>query len=210
MVLQTDGDFVLKRPEQGRCEGMEIKSAVLYPQASPDDRMMLAEGCDAQEFLPLLTGLTNRDCQQDDFIVGIGDGASWVEEALDLLADIGITDVFPSSQYLAVLMQELEWDEAERQHHRQAWCCGDIAAQQWLFLSLPPPKPRLNWSEPALAALTYFSARLEHMDYPAFKAKGYPIGSGQVEAMNKNVIGNRLKRSGSRLKIREHCSLGNR
>jgi hypothetical protein len=34
------------------------------------------------------------------------------------------------------------------------------------------------------------------MDYPVFKAKGYPIGSGQVEAMNKNVIGNRLKRSG--------------
>jgi hypothetical protein len=48
------------------------------------------------------------------------------------------------------------------------------------------------------------------MNYPAFKAEGYPIGSGQVEAMNKNVIGNRLKRSGSRLKIREHCSLGNR
>lgn len=34
------------------------------------------------------------------------------------------------------------------------------------------------------------------MDYPTFKARGYPIGSGHVEAMKKSVIGNRLKRSG--------------
>ena len=34
------------------------------------------------------------------------------------------------------------------------------------------------------------------MDYPSFRARGFPIGSGQVEGMNKSVIGNRLKRSG--------------
>jgi hypothetical protein len=87
MVLQTDGVFVLKRPEHGHCEGMEIKSAVLYPQQSPQDRVMLADGCDAQNFLPLLAGLSKRYCHQDDFIVGIGDGAPWVEDILDLLAD---------------------------------------------------------------------------------------------------------------------------
>jgi hypothetical protein len=196
MVLQTDGVFVLKRPEHGHCEGMEIKSAVLYPQNAPQDRVLLAEGCSATEFLPLVAGLTKRYCHKDDFIVGIGDGAAWVEETLDTLADIRITDVFHSSQYLDTLMQELSWDEAKRAGHRRVWCKGEISAQHWLSLHLPPPEQRQDWSKQALTALSYFTARLEHMDYPAFKAKGFPIGSGQVEAINKNVIGNRLKRSG--------------
>ena len=83
MVLQTDGVFVLKRPDHGHCEGMEIKSAVLYPQNAPQDRVMLAEGCSATEFLPFVAGLTKRFCHKNDFIVGIGDGAAWVEDTLD-------------------------------------------------------------------------------------------------------------------------------
>jgi hypothetical protein len=196
MVLQTDGVFVLKRPEAGYCEGMEIKSAVLYPQNAPQDRAMLAEGCSASEFLPLLSGLVKRFCSQQDFIVGVGDGAPWVEDILDLLADIRITDVFHSCQYLDTLMQELGWDEAKRAPHRRAWCQGEVSAQDWLSLHLPLPSQRQLWSKEANTALDYFITRLEHMDYPAFKANRYPIGSGQVEAMNKNVIGNRLKRSG--------------
>jgi hypothetical protein len=196
MVLQTDGVFVLKRPEDGHCEGMEIKSAVLYPQNAPQERVLLADGCDAQSFFPLLEGLTRHHCSRDDFIVGVGDGAPWVEDALDLLANIRITDVFHSCQYLDTLMQELGWDEAKRTHHRKAWCKGDISAQGWLSLHLPLPEFRSTWSRPATNALEYFTARLDHMDYPTFKARGFPIGSGQVEAINKNVIGNRLKRSG--------------
>jgi hypothetical protein len=195
MVLQTDGVMVLKRPDNGRCEGMEIKSAVLYPQNAPLDRVMLAEGCAASEFLPLLAGLTKRFCTPNDVIVGLGDGASWVEEALDTLADIRITDVFHSCQYLDTLMQELLWDEAKRLQHRKSWCNGDISAQGWLSLHLPLPEQRKDWSQEANSALDYLTDRLEHMNYPAFKTKGFPIGSGQVEAMNKNVIGNRLKRS---------------
>jgi hypothetical protein len=196
MVLQTDGVFVLKRPEHGYCEGMEIKSAVLYPQNAPQDRVMLAEGCSATKFLPLLSGLLQRFCSQQDFIVGLGDGAPWVEDSLDLLADIRITDVFHSCQYLDTLMQALLWDEAKRAQHRRAWCQGEVSAHGWLQQHLPLPDHRHTWSDQANTALDYFTARLEHMDYPAFKANGYPIGSGQVEAMNKNVIGNRLKRSG--------------
>ena len=34
------------------------------------------------------------------------------------------------------------------------------------------------------------------MNYKYFATQSYPIGSGQIEAMNKSVIGNRMKRSG--------------
>jgi hypothetical protein len=138
MVLQTDGVFVLKRPEHGQCEGMEIKSAVLYPQQAPQDRVMLADGCAAQDFLPLLSGLTSRYCHPHDFIVGLGDGAPWVEASLDVLTDLRITDVFHSCQYLDTVMQALGWSERKRIQHRKSWCNGDTSAQGWLALHLPP------------------------------------------------------------------------
>ena len=34
------------------------------------------------------------------------------------------------------------------------------------------------------------------MAYKELKMRGLPVGSGQVEGMNKSVIGSRLKRSG--------------
>jgi hypothetical protein len=52
--------------------------------------------------------LVRRFCSKQDFIVGIGDGAPWVEDILNLLADIRITDVFHSCQYLDTMMQEMD------------------------------------------------------------------------------------------------------
>jgi hypothetical protein len=181
MVLQTDGVFVLKRPELGSCEGMEIKSAVLYPQTSPQDRVMLADGCEAQSFLPLLSGLTKHYCSHNDFIVGVGDGAPWVEEALDLLANLRITDVFHSCQYLDVLMQELGWDESKRTLHRRAWCQGGISAQQWLSLYLPSPHLRNAWSQPALTALDYLLTGLTTWTILLSKLRVIPSARGKLK-----------------------------
>ncbi len=46
--------------------------------------------------------------------------------------------------------------------------------------------------------LTYFRTHRHRMNYAALRAKGLPIGSGIVEAANKNHIGERLKKSGMR------------
>jgi hypothetical protein len=48
------------------------------------------------------------------------------------------------------------------------------------------------------ALLTYFTNQVHRMDYPAYRAKGWPIGSGPVEAACKLVVGGRLKGSGMR------------
>ena len=44
--------------------------------------------------------------------------------------------------------------------------------------------------------MTYFTKRLEQVDYAAFQAAGYPIGSGSTESANKIVVEARLKGSG--------------
>ncbi|MDQ3397607.1 MAG: hypothetical protein M3511_07520, partial [Deinococcota bacterium] len=83
-----------------------------------------------------------------------------------------------------------------RAQHRRDWYTGEVAAKDWLENYLPDPEVWLTWDAAQRNALVYIEKRLDSMDYPTFKVKGYPIGSGQVEAMNKSVIGNRMKRSG--------------
>src|SRR5262249_33676845 len=46
------------------------------------------------------------------------------------------------------------------------------------------------------AALGYLEPRLAQLQYPTFRAAGYPIGSGIVESANKVVVQDRLKGSG--------------
>jgi hypothetical protein len=45
---------------------------------------------------------------------------------------------------------------------------------------------------------TYFSNQVHRMDYPAYQAKGWYIGSGVVESACKRVVGQRLKGGGMR------------
>jgi hypothetical protein len=44
--------------------------------------------------------------------------------------------------------------------------------------------------------VAYFARRWEHIQYAAFQAQGYPIGSGAVESANKLLVAARLKGSG--------------
>lgn len=78
-----------------------------------------------------------------------------------------------------------------RSVERRAWYRGEINAHDWLKSHQPPPGITNTWSEEALTALRYIVTRLDSMDYADFTARGYLIGSGQVEGMNKSVIGTR-------------------
>lgn len=197
MVLQADGVYTLGRPEQGVCPGIEVKSVVLYPESSPAERWMLANGITAEALLPQIAGLLKQaKVSPKDTLIGLGDGAAWVENIFYHLDAIHITDVYHACEYLDTLMQAMGWDEPTRTRHRRDWCRGEVSAKSWLARYLPDPEVWLSWDKAARNALVYLEKRLCSMDYPTFKAKGYPIGSGQVEAMNKSVIGNRLKRSG--------------
>lgn len=48
------------------------------------------------------------------------------------------------------------------------------------------------------ALLVYFENQVHRMDYPSYRAKGWLIGSGPVEAACKQVVGTRMKGSGMR------------
>lgn len=197
MVLQVDGVFALARPEQGACPGVEVKTAVIYPQAAPNERWMVADVTPATEFMRLVDGLTRvAGVTPEDELVGLCDGAAWIEAGFELLGIKRVTDVYHASEYLEVVMQELGWEADARTAQRRAWCKGEVNARDWLREHRPPPETEGAWSRAAVTALNYLEERVDSMDYATYASCGYPIGSGQVEGLNKNVIGSRLKRSG--------------
>lgn len=62
-------------------------------------------------------------------------------------------------------------------------------------------QPRTRTDEAAAqvdSALSYLQSRLQMLDYPHFRRRDYPIGSGSVESGHKVVVQQRLKCAGIR------------
>jgi hypothetical protein len=50
---------------------------------------------------------------------------------------------------------------------------------------------------PVRACHRYLSNRLDHLDYQGALAKGWPIGSGEIESAHRSIVQPRLKRPGA-------------
>lgn len=162
LVLQVDGVYVLGSAQAGKCPGLEIKSAVLYPQDSPTQRWMIAERCSAEAFLPLLASLVRKaGVTAKDELVGLGDGAVWIDKLFEHLQATRITDVYHACEYLDTVMQALGWDDDTKKQHRRNWYRGKVNARNWLQQHLPKPEAWLTWDEPAQTALKYLETRLD-------------------------------------------------
>lgn len=197
MIVEVDGVRVLGQPEAGICEGIEIKSAVIYPVNDPDKRTVLADVCEAQHFTEYVAGLLREaGVRQQDKLVGISDGAAWIKHLYDALGIEQIIDVYHSSTYLDTLMTSMDWQEEQRTQMRRAWLKGELTATDWLQQHYPDVSSISTCDEATQTAFTYISQRQHQMNYPTYKAQSLPIGSGQIEGVNKSVIGYRMKQSG--------------
>lgn len=201
MVLQMDGVRVMGQadPQQHLCSGVEIKCALVYPQNSPSQRTRWAGVREAGDCLALVSGLVRQaGVKTGETLVAVSDGAVWIEHLCQSLGIPQVIDVFHASQYLETVLLQLGWSEAERQAERAIWLRGEVNASAWLQTYCPPPAApqRQGWSGEAKTAIEYLEQRSNRMNYKDYKALNWPIGSGQVEGMNKHVIGSRMKRSG--------------
>lgn len=129
-------------------------------------------------------------------VVAVMDGAEWLQRFVDFHRHdaIRVLDFPHAVEYLT------------RASH-EAHGVGTAATSEWLgtqahalkhtgpdavlaaLRALPPGEQRD-------AALGYLEPRLPQLQYPTFRAQGYPIGSGIVESANKVVVQDRLKGSG--------------
>jgi hypothetical protein len=129
-------------------------------------------------------------------VVAVMDGADWLQRFIDFHRPdaIRVLDFPHAVEYLT------------RAGHA-AFGPGTAATSEWIATQAHALKH--DGPDPVLAALRalppgeqrdtalgYLGPRLGQLQYPTFRAAGYPIGSGIVESANKVVVQDRLKGSG--------------
>lgn len=145
--------------------------------------------------------------------VGMGEARRWIAVCdggaglEDLLRrhfgriDEVILDFYHASEHLGDLAKAWYAGEAEAKEAHAGWSHrlkheGGAAILEWLEgLDLAAnPRARAAWGE----VVTYFRNHHHRMDYPAYLAKGWQIGSGPVESACKLVINKRMDGGGMR------------
>ena len=127
----------------------------------------------------------------------LGDGAPWLWElaALHFPQATQILDWFHATEYI--------WSAAtaiwgERHPERTNWAEQQLRAL-WagqVATVLTALQAHLAVGEAVRVAQTYFTNQQARMDYPAYRARGLPIGSGTIESGCKQLVSARLKQAG--------------
>jgi hypothetical protein len=138
--------------------------------------------------------------------VALADGGSGLEDFLrDNFGrvDAVILDFWHAAEYLGDLAKALyPGHEEQSEAWRSAWCSrlkaegGAPVLEALRGLDLKGKGRAVR--EVRAQVVGYFAGQVGRMDYPAYQAKGWQIGSGPVESACKTVIGLRMKGGGMR------------
>jgi len=148
-----------------------------------------------------------RGYRQAEVVIAMGDGGNWIDPLLEreFRVQQRVVDWYHASEHL--------WDCARAAHGPQTPATSSLAEEleAWLWdgkvarviqrlsaLSgeLGEPRPADPPQHPRRVLqqnVGYFTRHRGHMDYPSYRAAGWPIGSGETEAgvkqFNKRVKG---------------------
>ena len=136
-------------------------------------------------------------------VIVLGDGAPWIWNLADFHFPqaVQIVDFYHALERLGEVARNL-W--AEHASEAKAWLAqcktalhnGEVASVIRSLKRLTPRRKDLR--EMIRKAIGYFHENRERMRYNHFRAQGYFIGSGIVEAGCKHVVAKRFKQSGMR------------
>ena len=219
LVIEVDGGRWQGKEKDpvsgGRWHEQKVCTVVKYALGDGQEKepkplvaSVVATTADAQEFGPLCRlEAEKRGLREADQVLVIADGGNWIDPLLQRTFHgyVRILDYYHASEHL--------WEVAD------AIYGGNLAAGQrygeklegWLWngqtrkllkelgrqhhrLGPPPPQaPPTDVRQVVAENRGYFTTREDQMDYPAYRAKGWPIGSGAVEAgvkqFNKRIKG---------------------
>jgi len=135
-------------------------------------------------------------------VVVLSDGAEWIAQVRSLLLDglgsrvVHVLDLRHAEEHLwqvaHVCLGEdtAPWigDSLDHLHH------GRIDALLAAIATLPAPTTEA--ADLITTVVAYFAGRRAMLDYPAFRAQGYQIGSGLAESTCKRLVSQREKGPG--------------
>jgi len=204
------------RQKDGSSKTREAKLGCVFTQTRTDEEgkplrdpgstsyVGTFEGCREMEVL-LRQEAMRRGLGRAQKVVFLGDGAAWIWNNCGSAFPnaVQILDYYHASEYVVEMAQAVHKDDeqkAEALHQR--WRKGMkesspknlIAEARGLLDGHPEwPESRRGLIEDKISYLESHAART---DYGEYRAKGYFIGSGVIEAGCKTVVGGRLKQSG--------------
>lgn len=199
------------KQEDGSSNTREVKLGCVFTQQStdeegrplrdPDSTTYVSSFARSKDFGPLIRAeALRRGMALATVVVLLGDGASWIWEIARTCFSfaVQIVDFFHACEHLTSLAEALFGKGTEPakdyQYRWRAYLEVDqvgaviAEAKSWLSQSADIKK--------TLTAIGYFENNESRMLYGTFRAQGYFIGSGVVEAGCKTVVGQRVKESG--------------
>ena len=136
-------------------------------------------------------------------LVALGDGAPWIWNTIAELCPahvVEILDFYHAAEHLWTLARALWGEGSERGkewvgEQKERLLDGGLEA---FFAELERWDTAGHWHKEAQAQLRYFTTNRERIRYSEYRQRGYPIGSGVVEASCRTLISLRHKQPGMR------------
>ena len=155
----------------------------------------------AQEFGRLaLVEMQRRGVENAKQVAAVMDGADWEQSFVDFHCPgaIRILDFAHAAEHLNQIGEYLH---GEHTPESQAWlkdCSHRLKHEgsDQLLREFEKLQRKHPTAEAISSNLAYLKKRKTQMQYPLFRAQGWPIGSGMVESGNKLVVHARLKGAG--------------
>ena len=181
-----------RQPKVGDMGALRAKNITYYcdlEKAEQFGRLMWATGCQR------LADLTPE-------IVFVADGAAWIWNLVSLYYPhaVQIVDWYHAEGYLEPIAKALFGNDRKA---LEGWL-EETRTQLWegqihiLIATCAKLIDHPQAGEAAQKALSYYTNNQHRMDYARFRNAGYMIGSGTVESGCKQIVTQRLKRSGAR------------
>ena len=203
------------RQPDGTAKTREAKLGAVFTQTVTDEEGEPLRDPDSTSYVGTFAGSADlgvrlraearrRGLDRAQAVVFLGDGSAWVWEIarLHFPEATQILDFYHAAEYVGELATLLfPADEATRQRQRVAWLQEMKATDPSALLEearrlVAAGGYRAEEIEAIHGKIAYFENQAARTRYGAFRARGYFIGSGVIEAGCKCVVGRRLKQSG--------------
>jgi hypothetical protein len=211
----------MQGPGGARADGRMAAVAMVYnpvpedrtrwanPKAArtPEFRARYVAGLEGQEALgePARRQAAQVGMDRAERWIALSDAGAGVEDWLRMnfgRVEAVILDFYHVAEHLGDLARALHpTDEAAREGRFEGWRHrlkhegGEAVLKELRSL---PPDGRESARKAHREVVGYFENHVHRMDYPAYRAKGWAIGSGPIESACKTVIGKRMKNGGMR------------
>jgi hypothetical protein len=193
----------------GQAKTREVKLAAFFtrtqvdaqdrPVRDPDSTTYLASFAGADEFGPLARqAALQRGLAQAARTIFLADGAAWTWEIARTCFPqaFQILDYYHASEHVVALAQAVYTDPGTARNWALRWQSLLYESELDTVLAEARAVADANLSSEAQRQINYLENHRTRMDYRRYRANGWFIGSGIVEAGCKHVVGQRLKQSG--------------